>query len=330
MTAFARSVYAILPSLALVLMAQFPAAARAGTLYSTDALGNILYGYDTNTGIGSIISSDPNAINFPTGLALTSDGSTLYLANRGANDIEKFNTTTGAYTLFAGPSTGLVAPEDILLSADGKTLYVANSFAGNILKFDTTTGMGSVLASGLSYPTGLALTPDGATLFVSEFTGNKIDRINTSTGAISPFASLTFPGGLAVTSDGKSLYATIDNNPGSIYRFDIATGAPTLFASSGLTAPLGLALTPDNSTLYVADIQSSQILSYDTATGQESVFATQPAPGYPGYLALFASQVAPEPSSLVLAAAAAATLVVYCLRTRARACRLGCGPPARV
>ena len=115
MTTFARSVYAILPSLALVVTAQFPAAARAGTLYSTDALGNILYGYDTNTGIGSIISSDPNAINFPTGLALTSDGSTLYLANRGANDIEKFNTTTGAYTLFAGPSTGLVAPEDILL-----------------------------------------------------------------------------------------------------------------------------------------------------------------------------------------------------------------------
>ncbi len=319
MTGFARWTYVLLPSLTLALIAQFPPAAQAGMLYSTDSLGNILYSYDTNTGIGSVVSSDTNAINFPTGLALTSDGATLYLANRGANDIEKFNTATGAYTLFAGPSTGLVAPEDILLSPDGKTLYVANSFAGNILKFDTTTGMASVLATGLSYPTGLALAPNGTTLFVSEFSGNKIDEVNTSTGSVSPFASLATPGGLAVTSDGKTLYATVDNNPGSIYSFDIATGASTLFASSGLTGPLGLALTPDNSTLYVANIQASQILSYDTATAQGSIFATQPAPGYTGYLALFSGQSVPEPSSFVLCTTAIASLAVCFLGRRARA-----------
>jgi sugar lactone lactonase YvrE len=185
----------------------------------------------------------------------------LLVGNTRANNVVLFDEQSGEFRgeFIRSGSGGLVAPDNILYGPDGN-LYVASGDRPEnsaILRYNGTTGQFiDVFASGggLFRPYGTAFGPDG-NLYVSSFLSDKILRYNGTTGQfIDVFASgngqpggLNGPNGLLFGADG-SLYVTTQ---GSVAR----NGTPDF--SGGLP---------------------SQVLRFNIATRQSTVFINQPIP----------------------------------------------------
>jgi len=185
----------------------------------------------------------------------------LLVGNTRGNNVVLFDEQNGEYQgeFIRSGSGGLVAPDNILYGPDGN-LYVSsgnNPENSAILRYNGTTGeFIDVFASGggLFRPYGTTFGPDG-NLYVSSFLSDQILRYNGTTGQfIDVFASgnglaggLNGPNGLLFGADG-SLYVTTQ---GSIAR----NGTPDF--SAGLP---------------------SQVLRFDIASRQSTVFIDQPTP----------------------------------------------------
>lgn len=195
---------------------------------------------------------------------------------------------------------GLHDPDDLAIGPDGK-LYVssgADPESSAILRYDRRTGAFlGVFASGhgLHRPYGMVFGPDGL-LYVSSFRSDQILRFDADTGNfVDVFATgngapggLNGPNGLVFGPDGKLYVATegsvageFPGLPSEVLRFDVATGASTVFiaqpapspSSFGFVSFLGLELGPTCNLpligvcdLYVSDF-ANDIRRYDLRTG---------------------------------------------------------------
>jgi sugar lactone lactonase YvrE len=192
------------------------------------------------------------------GLGVTNANAALLVGNTTGNSVSLFNDKTGQFLKDFIPSDptkngGLIAPDGLTFGSDGN-LYVSSGDTSSnsaILRYDGKTGKfldTFAIGGGLQRPYGSAFGPDGD-LYVSSFLTDQILRYDGQTGAF------------------KGVFATGNG------------------LSGGLNGPNGLLFVGND--LYVSTEGSvagefpglpSQVLKYDLATGDSTVFVDQPDP----------------------------------------------------
>lgn len=205
----------------------------------------------------------------------------VLIGNTTGNNIVELNEKTGdVLGEFISPFAGFESPDTLAYGPDGN-LYISSGNTPEtsaIYRFDGQSGaLIDKFASGegLFRPYGLAFGPDGL-LYVSSFRSDQILRYDGITGEfIDVFAQrdgtaagLNGPNGLLFGPDGK-LYVTTQGS-----------------------------VADENGEL--AFIFPSQVLRYDTATGDGEVFVPQPAP-FPssfGFVSFLGLSVGPEDGDL--------------------------------
>lgn len=179
----------------------------------------------------------------------------LLVGNTRSHNVVKYDERTGEYLgeFITAGSGGLLAPDNIVSGPDGH-LYVASGDKPEnsaVLRYDGKTGrfLGTFASgNGMHRPYGLAFGKDNR-LYVSSFMSDQLLRFDANTGAF------------------VDVFARGNGQPG------------------GLNGPNGLLFGPDGK-LYITTQGSvagqfpglpSQVLRYDTGTGQGEVFVDQPA-----------------------------------------------------
>ncbi|MFR9791020.1 Ig-like domain repeat protein [Streptomyces sp. MB22_4] len=200
--------------------------------------------------------------NFPTGVAITPDGTTAYVTNEGDNTVSVINTTTQAVTntipVGSVPFWATIAP-------DNSTVYVTNSGDNTVSVIDTATQTVTNTIPVGSVPLGIAISPDGSTLYVANSGDGTVSVINTATQTVTntiPVGGTPF--GVAITPDGSKVYVT-NSGDGTVSVIDTATQTVTNTITVGGT-PFGVAVAPAGSLVYVANNGDGTVSVIDTAT----------------------------------------------------------------
>lgn len=252
----------------------------SGTTPETSAI----YRFDPTTGalIDAFATSD--SLLRPYGLAFGPDDN-LYVSSFLSDEILRYDGSTGAFIdVFAAgdgvDAAGLNGPNGLLFGPDGD-LYVTTQgsvavegeavfdfgFPSQVLRYDIETGLGEVFVPqpepfpssfGFVSFLGLAVGPEDGDLYVSDFanglrrydfaTGTELQVYDTNyTGTV---PSSNFIGNLAFGPD-NDLYTVgfdlgDDSNPGTLFKFDVASGDRTLIAANqaSLQRPIGLIFRP--------------------------------------------------------------------------------------
>ena len=305
-------------------------------LVTSSGTDNVLQ-YDGATGAFVNVFAQLGGIDSPQAMTFGPDGN-LFVASLNstlnsdfAPSITEYDGTTGGFLGTFASGTNLPDTfKDMVFGPDGNLYvgcfcYVQELKAGQhqVKRYDGSTGAFiDTFASGggLDSPEGILFGPD-SNLYVSSANTDQVLRYDGATGDfIDVFASgggLDSPQVLAFGPD-NNLYVTsalTDN----VLRYDGVTGAfmDVFAAGGGLDMPRGMAFGPDND-LYVSSQSTNQVLRYDGTTGAFiDVFASGGGLSDPSYL-LFRPIAVPEPSTLMLSAAAAVCLLGYGWRRRKR------------
>ncbi|WP_018332049.1 SMP-30/gluconolactonase/LRE family protein [Actinomycetospora chiangmaiensis] len=168
---------------------------------------------------------------FPSGLAVTPDGTRLVVADQQADAVSVVDLASGAVT-----TTGAGhRPRGVAVSPDGRTAWVADEGGTTVAVVDLSGAVpaqtGSVAVG--THPNTLVRSADGRTLYAADGDSDQVSVIDTASRAVSRTFSL----------------------------------APYPNAPVG-TNPDGLALSPDERTLYVANAGNNDVAVLDTTSGQ--------------------------------------------------------------
>ncbi len=228
-------------------------------LYIADGINDRVRAVDLRTGIITTVAGDgqSSTLNFPTGLAVATDG-TLYIAD-GFNDRILKRAPDGTLTTFAGTGTRSFGGDDgpatdahfnyprgLALHPAETTLYVVDSANHRIRAIDLTadpptitTVWGDGTTSTLNRPWPIAIDNHGS-LYISEWRGHRAQK-RTAAGTVTLIAGTdtTCAPSHAPCGDG---------------------GAAT---AAQLNGPRGIAVAPTG-TVYVADTDSHRVRAIGT------------------------------------------------------------------
>lgn len=226
-----------------------------------DTLANVA----SITGVGS----------YPTGIAMTPDGSTLVTANYVGNSVSVIDVETRIVvaTIAGVPDAGRIS-----ISPDGTTAYVTNYSASTISVIDLTTRTLSTAIPVGAQPFAVRFSADGARAYVANLNATFISVIDVATRTTLPSIATTRGAvTLAVSPDGASVYAAhsgtfsmpfdppaeppfvsvisltpvIDESAppsavaGAPFSFVVAASGDATFGLESGTLPPGLTLDPD-------------------------------------------------------------------------------------
>jgi YVTN family beta-propeller protein len=209
--------------------------------------------------------------SYPTGVALTPDGSRAYVTDA-VHYVRVVDTASNAViaTIAAGND-----PEAIAITPDGKSAYVTTIIcsvpscpdnplpvasvevidtASNSVTATVTVGnLPTVQAPGVLL-SGIAISPDGTRAYVSNGQGNQIWSIDTASHqvvATIPTAASSGFTGVSISPDGRRLYAASGGNPSVVDVIDTkADAVVTSISLPGYDTARWIALTPDGSHAY--------------------------------------------------------------------------------
>ena len=118
---------------------------------------------------------------YPSGLAISPDGSQVWVAARGDSRVDVFDTATNAHVFgFNVPSATGIA-----FHPSGSTVYLAEGdSAGFVQVIDASSYQLITRIQVGSLPHVLRVTPSGHNLFVTNALSNNISRISTSTNTV--------------------------------------------------------------------------------------------------------------------------------------------------
>ena len=225
--------------------------------------------------------------SYPTGVAVTPDGSRTYITD-GSTSV--WIVDTGSNSVIGKIATGST-PEGIAIAPDGKRAYVtsincglllcsgpgnppqlasvevidtvSNSLTATITIGNTPNGQSpGVLLSGI------AISPDGTRAYVSDAVGNQIWAIDTASNQVVATIPTTVSSliGVSISPDGSRLYAASAGNPSIVDVIDTKTGhVVTIIALPGFDNPSRIAVTPDGGHVYVTG-DSGHAWVVDTTT----------------------------------------------------------------
>lgn len=155
----------------------------------------------TLTNVGSITGVG----SYPTGIALSADGSTLVTGNYlGANaSIIDVATRTVLSNVALGTAGSRVA-----ISPDGAMAYMTNPDASTVSAIDLTTRtLSGTIAVG-PQPWSVRFAPDGDDVYVAQLNSNYVSVIDVATNTVSSTIPTTAGSStLAVSPDGGAVYA---------------------------------------------------------------------------------------------------------------------------
>jgi len=203
--------------------------------------------------------------NNPYGI--TTDGTNIYVADTMNNSIRKIVIATGVVTTLAGPGAvgnGALATfnNPFGITTDRTNIYVADTVNNMIRQIVIATGAVTTLAgsvtSGAADGTGTSasfnnpygITTDGINLYVADTYNHKIRKIVISSGVVTTVA-------------GTGTFGSVNNNSGSLAKFDYPRG-----------------ITTDGTNLYVADTTSQLIRKIVLATTAVSTLAGSGVSGF--------------------------------------------------
>ena len=245
----------------------------------------------------SVIATASNTVaatipvgSFPTGVAVSPDGSTVYVANAADNTVSVIATASNTVTATIPVGS---FPFGVAVTPDGSAVYVTNLEDNTVSVIATASKTVTATIPVGSGPRGVAVTPDGSTVYVTDYGGNTVSVIATASNTVTSTITVgNSPQGVAVTPDGSTVYVT---NTGGNTVSVIATASNTVTSTITVgNSPQGVAVTPDGSTVYVAN-QSDFTVSA-IATASNAVTATIPVGSVPTGLA-----VTPDGSAVYVA-----------------------------
>ena len=203
-------------------------------------------------------------LNYPSSVAVTSNGSIIYIADQSNNVIRK--VSGGIITTFAGggssgyagegqpaTNTQFFSPQGIAVDASGN-VYITDigccirkvtsggtitTVAGNSNVYSYNGDGIAATSAYLSSPTGLAVDASG-NIYIAEYNGHRIRKVTASNGLISTIAGST-SGTAGYTGDGGSATSALINGPravavdgsGNIYIADAGNYVIRKINSSG-------------------------------------------------------------------------------------------------
>lgn len=222
-----------------------------------------------NSSVGSLTTTP----SYPTGVAVTPDGSRAYVTDANTS---VWVVNTGSNSVVAKIAAG-DTPEAIAITPDGKRAYVTSITCGLLLcsgpgnppqlasveVIDTASNTLTATITIGNLPTvqtpgvllaAIAISPDGTRAYVSNAEGNQIWAIDTGSNqvvATIPTAVLGFVG-MSINPDGSRLYAASVGNPSVVDVIDTKTNAEvTSVALPGNDVPTQIRMAPDGGHAYV-------------------------------------------------------------------------------
>lgn len=222
-----------------------------------------------NSSVGSLTLTP----SYPTGVALTPNGSLAYVTDA-VTSVWVVDTASNSAiaTIPAGSD-----PEAIAITPDGKHAYVTSITCGQLLcsgpenppqlasveVIDTASNSLNATITIGNLPTvqtpgallsGIAISPDGTRAYVSNGQGNQIWVIDTASNQVVAAILTTELGfvGVSISPDGSRLYAGSIGNPSVVDVIDTKTKAVvTSIELPGNDVPTQIRMTPDGSHAYV-------------------------------------------------------------------------------
>ncbi|MDO9589686.1 MAG: putative Ig domain-containing protein [Microcella sp.] len=182
---------------------------------------------DSLTNVGSITGVG----SYPTGIAMTADGTTLVTANYVGNSVSIIDvaTRTVVANVAGVPDAGRVS-----ISPDGTTAYVTNYSASTISVIDLVTRtLSGAIPVGFQ-PFAVRFAADGLSAYVANLNANFVSVIDVASATVrSTIATTRGAVTLAVAPDGGAVYAAHSGTPGG-FPYD-EPGEPPFISVISLT-----------------------------------------------------------------------------------------------
>ncbi|MEV0946119.1 YncE family protein, partial [Rhodococcus sp. NPDC049939] len=206
---------------------------------------------------------------YPTGVAITPDGTRAYVTNLFDNTVSVIDTTTNTVTDTI--DLGRHRAYEVAITPDGTRAYVTNHGEyGKVSVIDTATNTVTDTVDVGDSPYGVAITPDGTRAYVANEGDDSVSVIDTATNAVTTTidvdAGLFGPKGMAITPDGTRAY--VANGAYAVSVIDTATNTVIGEPISVGSYPRDVAITPDGTRAYVTDnsVEYGGVYVIDTAT----------------------------------------------------------------
>ena len=269
-----------------------PEALFLGVVYSPDGKhayasagqNDEIHAYDVGAE-GTLTEKDPIPLDtfdeggdpihpFPSGLAISPDGTTLYVADHFGNALSILNIATGDERRVAltdracvigplgDPSEGQNCEFSygVALSADGAKAYVSNWGQDTVSVVDTADATLIKTIRVGTHPSALALSPTEPHLYIANTESDSLSVIDTRTDTVVRTTSVhpyrdapvgSAPNAIAISASGRRLYvADAGNNSVTVFGVGRIQDKRLGYIPTGWY-PTGLALDPSGHTLYV-------------------------------------------------------------------------------
>ena len=106
---------------------------------------------------------------YPTGVAVSPDGSSVWVTNFGDGTVSQIDTATS--TVVGSPITVGASPQLVAVSPDGKSVWVTNfgdgTIDGTVSQIDTASDTVVHTITLGTHPVGVAVSPDGSSVWVT-------------------------------------------------------------------------------------------------------------------------------------------------------------------
>lgn len=239
-------------------------------IYVSDFTANAVVIYPQGKTNPKPIGEITDGIAGPLGNFVDNHG-TLYVANSSNNTITEYppGATSPSVTL----SDGINAPISVAVDRAG-TVAVGEFVSQTILEFAPGASSPSVTITLLTYPEGLAF--DYGRHLYAAWNQNNGNGLSGHVSTCERLRSVCVDrgivagqsGGLALDSSGNLILG--DQTNAAINVYAPGATAPTRTIAMPGHDPIKFALDKAEKTLYVADIDGSQVLTYDYASGAQT------------------------------------------------------------